>query len=295
MAVVNLGMGRIEAMLKILDVEGAVHRDGSRWYFVSGSDWTYDADRYAQVTALRRAEQAAMAAFGTDGRCLMRVLQEELDDPDAHDCGRCSVCTEPRFARPPDPALVEQAGRHLRSRPIELEAKKMAPDAEGAMRKIPDDARTEPGWALARFGDGGWWPAVERGLRDGRFEDDVVTGVADVVRHAGQVAWIATVPSARTGQTMARLAERIAAELGARYVELVARVEDRPPQREMANATQQAANVRGAFKVTGAPPPGTGVLLDDRRHSGWTLAMVGGQLRRAGAARVVPIALGTLN
>ena len=31
MAVVNLGMGRIEAMLKILDVEGAVRQDGSRW------------------------------------------------------------------------------------------------------------------------------------------------------------------------------------------------------------------------------------------------------------------------
>jgi ATP-dependent DNA helicase RecQ len=295
MAVVNLGMGRIEAMLKILDVEGAVRRDGSRWYFVPGSDWTYDAERYAQVTALRRAEQAAMAAFGTNGRCLMRVLQEELDDPDAHDCGRCSVCTEPRFARPPDPALVEQAGRHLRSRPIELEVKKMAPDAEGAMRKIPEDVRTEPGWALARFGDGGWWPAVERGLRDGRFEDDVVAAVADIVRSAGPVAWITAVPSAHAGWTIGRLAESVAAELGARYIDLVARVEDRPPQREMANATQQAANVRGAFKVTAAPPPGTGVLLDDRRHSGWTLAMVGGQLRRAGAARVIPIALGTLN
>jgi ATP-dependent DNA helicase RecQ len=36
------------------------------------------------------------------------------------------------------------------------------------------------------------------------------------------------------------------------------------------------------------------VLLDDRRSSGWTLAMVGGQLRRQGAECVVPIALGTL-
>ena len=64
----------------------------------AGSDWSYDAERYEQVTALRRAEQTAMAAYGTDGRCLMRVLQEELDDPDPRDCGRCSVCTGPRFA-----------------------------------------------------------------------------------------------------------------------------------------------------------------------------------------------------
>ncbi|MGB9185665.1 MAG: RecQ family ATP-dependent DNA helicase [Solirubrobacteraceae bacterium] len=302
MAVVNLGMGRIEAMLKILDVEGAVRRAGSRWQLVPEADWSYDGDRYAQVTALRRREQEAMAAFGTDGRCLMRVLQEELDDgwvgSGSRDCGRCSVCTAPRFATPPAPELVELAARHLRSRPIELEVKKMAPDAAGTMRKIPDDARTEPGWALARFGDGGWWPAVARGLQSAEFEFDVITGLADLVRGApglpGSVTWVAAVPSAALGGVLDRLAERLAAELGIRAVALVRRTEARPPQREMANAVQQAANVRGAFRVIATPPPGTGLLLDDRRSSGWTLAMVGGQLRRAGAERVVPLALGTL-
>ena len=299
MAVVNLGMGRIEAMLKILDVEGAVTRDGSRWQRVPGAEWTYDAERYAQVTALRRAEQEAMAAFGADGRCLMRVLQEELDDPDPQDCGRCSVCTAPRFAQPPDPALVERAERHLRSRPLELEVKKMAPDAAGAMRKIPEDARIEPGWALARFGDGGWWPAVQRGLSEGTFDQEVVVGLADLLRSAARasefVSWITTVPSVRLGDVMARLADRLAAELGVPHVRLVDRTQSRPPQREMANAAMQVANVRGAFTVVATPPAGTGALLDDRRSSGWTLAMVGGQLRRAGAQRVVPLALGTLN
>jgi ATP-dependent DNA helicase RecQ len=295
MAVVNLGMGRIEAMLKILDVEGAVARAGTRWALVPGSRWTYDAERYAQVTALRRAEQRAMAAFGSDGRCLMRVLQEELDDPAPVDCGRCAVCAGPRFDGVLDPALVEAAGRHLRSRPIELEVKKMAPDAGGTMRKIPEDVRVEPGWALARFGDGGWWPAIERGLRDGEFEDDVVEAVSDLVRVAG-ADWVTSVPSVRLGDTLERLGSAVSAHLGVPAVlPLVARVCERPPQREMANAAQQAANVRGAFRVLSAPPPGVGVLLDDRRISGWTLAMVGGQLRRAGAARVVPVALATLN
>jgi ATP-dependent DNA helicase RecQ len=294
-AVVNLGIGRIEAMLKILDVEGAVERAGSRWRLSPGSDWGYDGERYAEVTALRRAEQRAMAAFGADARCLMRALQEELDDPTPADCGRCSVCTAPRFAAPPDPALVEQAARHLRSRPIELEAKKMAPDEHGTMRRIRADALVEPGWALSRFGDGGWWPAVERGLRGGSFEDDVVQAVADLIRGpAWPVHWLTVVPSATLGGLLAQLAGRVAAAAGVPFVDLVVRREPRPPQREMANAAQQAANVRGAFGVTGSPPPGTGVLLDDRRHSGWTLAMVGGQLRRAGAERIVPLVLAAL-
>ena len=294
MAAVNLGMGRIEAMLKILDVEGAVVRMGSRWKLLPGSSWTYDAERYAQVTALRRAEQRAMAAFGSDGRCLMRVLQEELDDPAPEDCGCCSVCAGPRFDAPPVPALVEAAGRHLRSTPIELDVRKMAPDARGVMRKIPTDVLVEPGWALARFGDGGWWPALERGLESGDFAEDVVQALADVVRRAGGVDWLTSVPSVRLGAVLTRLGARIAEALSVPNVELVARVAARPPQREMANAAQQAANVRGAFRIVATPPAGVGALLDDRRISGWTLAMVGGQLRRAGAERIVPLALATL-
>jgi ATP-dependent DNA helicase RecQ len=296
MGIVNLGAGRIDAMLKILDVEGAVGRSGTRWQIVPDSDWRYDASRYEQVTELRRAEQRAMAAYGTDGRCLMRVLQEELDDPDPQDCGRCSVCTAPRFAQQPAAGLVELAQRHLRSRPLGLDAKKMAPSPEtGAMRKIPVDAQIDPGWALARVGDGGWWPAIERGLRAGRFDDEIVAALADVLRGAGAgPSWVTHVPSERLGDVCRDLAERLAAELGVSHVALLERAESRPPQREMANAVQQAANVRGAFRVTGSPPAGTGVLLDDRRLSGWTLAMAGGQLRRAGAERVVPLALATV-
>jgi ATP-dependent DNA helicase RecQ len=298
MTVVNLGMGRLEAMLKILDVEGAVRRDGRSWRLVAGSDWAYDATRYEQVTALRRSEQEAMAAYGADGRCLMRVLQEELDDPDPGDCGRCSVCTAPRFATPPDSGLVELAQRHLRSRPIGLDAKKMAPDPEtGAMRKIPENARTDPGWALARVGDGGWWPAIERGLAAGRLGDEIAIGLADVVRGAGlRASWVTTVPSARLAEgVLERLAAQVAAELGVPYVALVERTGSRPPQRDMANAVQQASNVRGAFEITATPPPGAGLLIDDRRLSGWTMAMVGGQLRRQGAEAIVPLALATLS
>ena len=184
MAVVNLGMGRIEAMLKILDVEGAVARDGSRWKLVPDADWTYDAERYAEVTALRRAEQRAMAAFGSDGRCLMRVLQEELDDPSPADCGRCSVCAGPRFDAPPDPALVEAAGRHLRSTPIGLEVKKMAPDPAGVMRKISNASTTR---ATEGFDDPVHVdaPHPQRGARSPPRSADAARN--DVAEH-GQVA-----------------------------------------------------------------------------------------------------------
>jgi ATP-dependent DNA helicase RecQ len=292
MAEVNLGRGRIDALLKVLDVEGAVARAGSRWVARHDSGWRYDAERYDRITALRRREQAAMAAFGADGRCLMRALQEELDDPDPADCGRCAVCAGPRLQDGLDPALVREAGLLLRSRPIPLEPKRMAPGENGAMRKLPDDVRAEEGRALARLGDGGWDPAVLDGLRAGRLDDELVEAGAALLREWRPPAtWVAAVPSRRPGDPVTDYARRLAAAAGLAFVPLVERAEERPPQREMANSAQQVANVRGAFRITGPPPTGPGLLVDDVRFSGWTLAMVAGQLRRRGAAAVYPLAL----
>jgi ATP-dependent DNA helicase RecQ len=292
MGAVNLGKGRIEAMLKVLDVEGAVAREGTRWVRVPGADWRYDAERYAHVTALRRHEQEAMAAFGADGRCLMRALREELDDPDPQDCGVCAVCTAPRFDGPLDPALVRDAALSLRSKPLILEAKKMAPDPEGKMRKLGDDVRAEAGRALARLGDGGWDPLVQAGRRAGRFDDELVAAAAELVRTwRAPVGWVTAVPSTRSGPLVPDFAQRLAGALQLPFHPLIERVRDAPPQREMDNSVQQVANVRGAFAVVGEPLPTGCLLVDDVRFSGWTLAMLAGQLRRKGSGPVHPLAL----
>jgi ATP-dependent DNA helicase RecQ len=292
MAQVNLGKGRIEGLLKVLDVEGAVGRAGSRWMAQPGSEWFYDAERYGRITELRRREQAAMAAFGADGRCLMRALQEELDDPEPADCGRCSVCAGARFDGALDAVVVRDASIHLRSRPIVLDVKKMAPGSDGRMKKIPDQVRVEEGRALARFGDGGWDRLVQAGRAAGRFDDELVAAAAETVRTWNvPVTWITAIPSSRSGALVPDFAARLAAALGVPFAEVLARVDERPPQREMANAPQQVANVRGAFAVGDGVDGGAVLLVDDVRFSGWTLAMVGGQLRQKGAGPVFPFAL----
>ena len=43
--------------------------------------------------------------------------------------------------------------------------------------------------------------------------------------------------------------------------------------------------------MTAAPPEGPGLLVDDLRLSGWTLATVGAQLRMAGAGPLHPLVL----
>jgi ATP-dependent DNA helicase RecQ len=298
MAQVNLGKGRIEGLLKVLDVEGAVGRIGSRWVAQAGSEWVYDAERYGRITALRRREQVAMAAFGSDGRCLMRALQEELDDGSvgeaSQDCGRCSVCAGARFDGPLDAELVRDGALHLRSRPVSLEIKRMAPDADGRLKKIPEAVRPQEGRALARMGDGGWDPLVQAGRASGRFDDQLVAAAAETVRTWGTpVRWVTAVPSLRSGALVPDFAERLAAALELPFAPVLGRVEERPAQRGMANAPQQVANVRGAFAVTGDVRDEPVLLVDDLRFSGWTLAMIAGQLRQRGAPSVFPFALAT--
>jgi ATP-dependent DNA helicase RecQ len=293
-AEVNLGRGRLEAMLKVLDVEGAVRRELSGWV-ATGRPWAYDAERYEQVTALRRAEQRAMAAFGQDGRCLMMALQQELDDPAPEPCGRCSVCTAPRFAGPLDQELTQRAARVLRSQPVVLTVRRQTPrTADQPGRRIAPNLLLEEGRALARSGDGGWDPLVQAGRRSGRLDDDLVAACVQLVGRWGpQPAprWVAAVPSLRTGALVPDFARRLAEALGLGYVELLRRTGSNPPQREMANSSQQVANVRGQFEVAAQPPGEPGLLVDDVRYSGWTLATVGAQLRMAGGGPVHPLVL----
>jgi ATP-dependent DNA helicase RecQ len=291
---VNLGRGRLEAMLKVLDVEGAVRREGSGWVRTR-EPWAYDEERYAEVTAMRRAEQAAMFAYGEDGRCLMQALQSELDDPRAEPCGRCAVCAGPRFDAPVDAGLAREAYAIVRSRPIVLTVRRQTPrTADQAGKKIAPELQLEEGRALARAGDGGWDGLVRQGRRDGRFDDELLQACADLLGRwhpTPAPGWVTAVPSRRSGALVPDFAERLAGVLGLPYMTVLERVGDNPPQREMANSAQQVANVRGEFRVRDAVPGGPGLLVDDVRYSGWTLATIGAQLRMKGAGPVHPLVL----
>jgi ATP-dependent DNA helicase RecQ len=202
------------------------------------------------------------------------------------------MCTERRFHGPLDPELVQDATTHIHTRPIVLEVKKVAPGGDGRLKKIDGDLRAEEGRALGRLADEGWYPLVESGRSAGRFDDELLVAVAHAVRSWKVVVeWVTAVPSLRSGPLVPDLAERLATMLGLAFAPVVERVSYASPQREMANAVQQVANVRGAFKVNDPVPEGPCLLLDDLRFSGWTLATVAGQLRQKGAGPVFPFAL----
>ena len=289
LARVNVRRTRLDAMLKVLEVEGAVERDGRAWA-CTAQPWAYDERRVESVTSVRRQEQAQMVGYADGAGCRMAFLCSLLDDPDRSPCGACDRCTGWSLALVPPSGLVASARRHLRRRPIVLAPKKQW---IGATRtRIPPGEQAEVGAALCELSDGGWVPLVAEGRRAGRMPDEVVEAVAELARSSGsRPAWVAWVPSRRRPDPVADLAARIAARLGLPAVPAVVKVREAEHQRVAANSAQQLANVRDAFAVDGPLPPGPALLVDDTVESGWTLTVVAAALRRAGCPAVAPLVL----
>src|SRR5262250_224114 len=62
----DLSRGRLETMLKVLDVDGVVRRVRGGWV-ATGEPWVYDGERYARVAAERSREQQAMLGYAETG------------------------------------------------------------------------------------------------------------------------------------------------------------------------------------------------------------------------------------
>ncbi len=297
---VNLRRGRLEALLKVLDVDGAVDRQGSTW-LRTDLDWTYDTERYEQLAVARAAEQAAMREYQVTTGCRLRFLREQLDDDGATDCGRCDNCTGVRLDAAVESAAVADAQRFLRAAPVVLEPRKQWPRGlDGRSGNIAGDRRAAEGRALAFGNDPGWSEQLaERfGQADAPPDEDLVRGVAAALKAwpwAGRPSWVTWVPSRTRPRLVQGLAEQLAALGKLQLVDAVRRVRpDAPPQSRMENSATQAANVLGAFAVevpAGGLPAGPGLVLDDTLRSGWTMTVVAEALLEAGAEQVLPFVL----
>jgi ATP-dependent DNA helicase RecQ len=294
-AAVNVRHARLELMLKVLEVEGAVERAGGGWQRTL-RPWSYDEERVSRVTAARRSEQAAMREYATTRRCRMMFIRRQLDDDTATECGRCDVCGGWSLDVPLDPAVVAEAAEFIRHRSIDLDPRKLWPGGAGLPSgKISEDERLCPGRALSAYNDGGWGSVVkEAKYGSSAFPDELVEEVVDLLRRwqpDPAPEWLTCVPSASRPELVPAFARRLAERSGLPFHDVVRRARDGRPQKDMENSSQQLRNVYGAFEVVGNVPSSPVLLVDDIVDSGWTLTVIGVDLRRAGAGPVHPLAL----
>ncbi|NNH53708.1 RecQ family ATP-dependent DNA helicase [Promicromonospora citrea] len=160
---VDLRRSRLETMLKVLDVDGAVRRVRGGWE-ATGREWVYDAERYARVAATRAAEQQAMVDYVATPGCRMAYLRAQLDDPDLAPgwrCGRCDRCGAVTLPEAPDVEAVAAARAEMDRPGVEVEVRKMWPTGLATLGldlkgKIAPGELAEPGRAVARLDGLGW-------------------------------------------------------------------------------------------------------------------------------------------
>ncbi|WP_322098012.1 RecQ family ATP-dependent DNA helicase [Nakamurella alba] len=301
---VELKRSRLEMMLKVLDVDGAVRRVQGGWES-TGREWVYDADRYARVAKARGAEQHAMLSYQRTDGCRMRFLREQLDDPAAADCGRCDNCGGLSLTANVSEQDVDAARALLEVPGVQVAPRAMWPTAMKSIGvaltgKIPDGERAEPGRAIGRLDGIGWGNALREVFRTGA--PDAETPVP--LRHAAAEvlsAWpeihgadgvdaVVGVASDSRPLLAGHLAPGLARYLKVPY--LGAFVPARGPDSADVNSAQRLRSVAGRHHYDGDDLAGRRVLLvDDLTSSGWTLTVLARELRRAGAEAVFPFVL----
>jgi ATP-dependent DNA helicase RecQ len=285
---------RLETLLKVLDVDGAVERVDGGWVS-TGRPWTYDAERHEAIAAARRREQRAMLRYERAETCLMRQLRAELDDPTDADCGRCAVCTGQVPLEHAAPETVRAALAHLRTQTVVIEPRKMWPAGAPRRGKIAEAVRAEAGRALALAEDPAWLGPVSAALRaDAPVSADVFDGVVGLLSRwgwpAGRPSWVTWVPSRAHDALLADLAQRVAA-LGRMTLANPLRADGPGLQRDAATNVESAALALHRLSVGDDVPSGPVLLLDDTMRSGFTLTTAAVLLREAGSGPVYPLVL----
>ncbi|MFE2582508.1 RecQ family ATP-dependent DNA helicase [Streptomyces sp. NPDC059378] len=316
---VELRRSRLETMLKVLDVDGAVRRVKGGWV-ATGQPWAYDTERYAWVARQRKAEQQAMREYARTTDCRMEFLQRQLDDEGAKPCGRCDNCAGARFVADTSSVSVEAARGDLGRAGVEVEPRRMWPTGLPAIGvelkgRIPAAEQAASGRALGRLSDIGWGnrlrPMLAPTSPDGPVPDDVAKAVVGVLADwaKGPDGWASGAADARQRPVgvvtvASRTRPRLVQSLGARIAEvgrlpLLGSMEYagdaaavfRSNSAQRLKALDGALTVPPALAAALAEARGPVLLVDDFTETGWTLAVAARMLRRSGAQEVLPLVL----
>jgi ATP-dependent DNA helicase RecQ len=300
---VELKRSRLELMLKVLDVDGAVRRVRGGWV-ATGEPWTHDAVRYARIDAARSAEQDAMRSYASGPvGCRMEFLRRRLDDPEAVPCGRCDGCAGAWYPTDVSDASLTAARAHLGRTGVEITPRRMWPTGLPAVGvplsgKIPGSEQAAAGRAVGRLSDLGWGDRLRRTVAaDSPVPDEVFAGVVEALAawSRGSDPWparptgVVFVASRARPSLVSSLASRVAA-VG--RLPLLGSVEVYGSAGSGVNSAQRVRGLFDAFALPGGLSfDGPVLLVDDFVDSGWTMALVARSLRLAGAPMVLPFAL----
>ena len=311
---VQLRRSTLELLLKVLDVEGAVAKEGSRWCRTSAA-WSYDRERYAGVARARVREQESMLEYERTEGCRMVFLARQLDDTSAQPCGRCDRCAGPWYSTQVPEEAQQAARQSFAIVGVPVEPRRMWPTgldqlmgASAPRGRLSKEEQAKPGYALARLSDMGYGTRLRELFATNELGEPVDSEVpTDLGRACVKVlaAWqwgaagrptaVLTLPS----PVRPRLAQSLGRGLAAvgRLMDLgqVSLVEE--PRFFGGNSAFRCADVLRSYLVPSEALDYVRenrcavLLVSDLVDSRWANTVVARALREAGAAAVYPFSL----
>jgi ATP-dependent DNA helicase RecQ len=285
--------GRLEALLKILAVEGVVDKDGSAWR-ASGQAYVHDSAKWSALIEVRKQEAELMRRYARGQGCLMAYLQTALDDPAPKPCGRCSVCTGrlPEPGASPSQDKQNAARQFLRGIDIEIEPRKLWPG--GGKRKGPIKGFAQ-GRAVAFADDPAWAESLQAWRQSGELPQALLDGaVATLARWSKQ--WPArptcVVPLAAPHMAANRSLASFIAHKGRLPLLDVLSWQGGPAPSDSASAAV-VEHLQSVMQLApgAALPAGPVLLVACEVRSRWSASLAASLLREHGAAQVLLLGL----
>ncbi|MFJ2368851.1 DEAD/DEAH box helicase [Microbacterium sp. NPDC087665] len=302
-AMVDIRRTPLELLLKVLDVDGAVHRVQGGW-IATGAPWSYDAERYERIAGERLAEQQHMIDYEQTDGCRMEFLQRALDDDTAKPCGRCDNCAGEWFPREIGAAATTQASESLDRVGVPIEPRRAWPTGADRLDvpvkgRIAADEQAGEGRALARLTDLGWGGTLRAlfaaGAPDAAVTPQVLDGCVRVLAGWGwerRPVAVVALPSRSHPLLVDSLARGLAEVGRLPYVGALEPAGGGPTGQPGGNSVFRLGGLWDRFSADHLEiPDGLVLLVDDLADSRWTLTVAARTLRRAGATEVLPFVL----
>jgi ATP-dependent DNA helicase RecQ len=304
---VELNRSRLEMVLKVLDVDGAVRRVRGGW-IATGQQWTYDTERYDRLAAAREVEQQAMIDYQSTTGCRMQFLRRQLDDPglpalegNSPGCGRCDNCTGNRTDTAVEGEVLAATRARLDRPGLDLAPRKQWPTGMAKLGiplsgKISNGADT--GRVLGRLTDLGWGQRLRALLDapDDPIPDAVFDACIAVLRDwnwTTRPTSVMALESPRYPVLTATFAARLAEVGRLRDLGTLQTRPDSPPV-SAANSAHRVAGLHDSWLIPDLNSvDGPILLVDAITDTGWTMTLAAHTLRAAGAPAVLPFALAT--
>ena len=308
---INATSGKISAALKFLAAESPapIIENCSKPIIFQRTLSAYELPReeIRRLSQKKEQEWLVMQTYLDEQGCLMQFLARQLDDRDAKPCGKCANCLpEDSLSN----AFTEETGRaaveFMEGLFIEVPLKSRAGvGKEDAASRFPiydfpfnlvsAGLAHEAGRALCRWGEPGWGEIAKQGKYEGGFDLKLIPASVRLIRERWRPSpaptWLTFVPSHAHPDLVPDFARRLAKALDLPCLDVVKKMKQNEPQKEMENSSHRCLNLDGVFQIQGDLPEGPALLVDDAFDSGWTFAVISALLRQAGAEAVLPFAI----